>query len=83
MNLVESVKEACDAIEERIYSLNAILEKNEENHDIIMELTSIVSLINDIQKNVDENNEETTRDELIAIQIDIYKLFEDANVKAR
>ena len=78
MDYVNSIKETCDSIEEKIYELNSILREKSSNDEIILKLNSILTLVKDIKNDVNEENAYNVRSELLSIQKDIDSLFDSA-----
>ena len=81
MDFVQSIKDACDSIEERIYELNNILREKASNEEVILELSEILTIVKNIKNNVNEENAYNVRSELLSIQKDIDDLFDSATLK--
>ncbi len=81
MDFVQSIKDACDSIEERIYELNNILREKASNEEVILELSEILTIVKNIKNNVNEENAYNVRSELFSIQKDIDELFDSATLK--
>ena len=81
MDFVQSIKDACDSIEERIYELNNILREKTSNDEVILELSEILTIVKNIKNNVNEENAYNVRSELLSIQKDIDELFNSVSLK--
>jgi len=81
MDFVQSIKDACDSIEERIYELNNILREKTSNEEVILELSEILTIVKNIKNNVNEENAYNVRSELLSIQKDIDELFDSVSLK--
>ena len=81
MDFVQSIKDACDSIEERIYELNNILREKTSNEEVILELSEILTIVKNIKNNVNEENAYNVRSELLSIQKDIDELFNSVSLK--
>ena len=78
MDLEDSIKEACDDIEERIYEINGILREKGLNEELTLELNTMINTVKDIKENITTTNQYNARNELLNIQHELDELFENA-----